>query len=288
VALLAGTVAALGVFMRGEAVELVTSIRGEDFWVVTDGVYAFNAQRLVAEGIGWDLFTLFVAVPALLISAAFTIMGSTRARLVSGGLLAYLFYQYFMYSVTWAYGPLFPAFIVLYALSLVGSIWAIWSVGVEVLDVMPEKFPHRTIATLTFATAVMLLVVWSGRIGAGLAGDFEEAMLLGQTTLVVPAMDLGLVVPALLFTGAAVLRRMPIGKLVAGPLLVVMVSMGAAVSAMILWVWWTTTELEIVPLVVFGALTIASLAIAIRVFQRVGPQEPTSIPIRHTEQQAPA
>ena len=84
VAILAGTAAAVGVFFRGDgSVETVVSPRGERYEMIVSGVYRYNAQRVVAEGIGWDIFTLFAV-----------------------GVLAYLFYQYLMYSVTWAFGPL--------------------------------------------------------------------------------------------------------------------------------------------------------------------------------------
>src|SRR6266568_5653821 len=61
VALSAGAVSAVGVFRRGSGASMeVVSPRGERFPMATDGVYAWNAQRVVAEGVGWDVFTLAV------------------------------------------------------------------------------------------------------------------------------------------------------------------------------------------------------------------------------------
>ena len=39
------------------ALATVTSARGETYDVATTGVYANNAMQLVAEGVGWDVFT---------------------------------------------------------------------------------------------------------------------------------------------------------------------------------------------------------------------------------------
>ena len=36
------------------------TVRGGTYDVALNGVYANNAQRLVAEGVGWDVFTLIV------------------------------------------------------------------------------------------------------------------------------------------------------------------------------------------------------------------------------------
>lgn len=69
VALTAGIAAAIGVFARGSGQTAhATSIRGEEFDYAVDGVYAYNAERVVAEGVGWDALTLFFAAPALLIA----------------------------------------------------------------------------------------------------------------------------------------------------------------------------------------------------------------------------
>jgi len=112
VAILAGAAATVGVFFRGDGtVETVVSPRGERYQMIVSGVYRYNAQRVVAEGIGWDVFTLFAAVPALLLCLIWLARGTLRARLFALGVLAYLFYQYLMYSVTWAFGPLFLLFV---------------------------------------------------------------------------------------------------------------------------------------------------------------------------------
>ena len=133
VALLAAAVAALGVFARGDgSYETVTSVRGVTYAMATSGVYAYNAQRLVSEGVGWDVFTLFVAVPAMLATAGFVVAGSFRARLLALGLFGYFFYQYLEYAMTWAFGPLFPLFILIFGASLVGLLWFGASVAVAI------------------------------------------------------------------------------------------------------------------------------------------------------------
>lgn len=121
VALLAGTAAAIGITQRGSgATAEATSILGERYSYAIDGVYAHNAVRVVAEGVGWDAVTLFLAVPALLVAAVFVARGSLRARLAALGLFGYLAYQYLMYAMFWAVGPLFPLFVVLYPAALLG------------------------------------------------------------------------------------------------------------------------------------------------------------------------
>ena len=77
-------------FARGDgSTESATSIRGESYEYVTNGVYAYNAERVVAEGVGWDIFTLFVVVPGLFFAAWLVAKGLLKGRLFALGLLAY-------------------------------------------------------------------------------------------------------------------------------------------------------------------------------------------------------
>ena len=60
--------------------------------------------------------------PALLLVSWFVARGSLRGRLAATGLLGYVCYQYLMYAMFWAIGPLFPAFVLLYPLALWGIV----------------------------------------------------------------------------------------------------------------------------------------------------------------------
>lgn len=79
IAIVAGLTAAMGAFARGDgSTKAAVSVRGEQYRYATNGVYRFNAERVVAEGVGWDYVTLFFAVPALLVSLVFVARGSLR------------------------------------------------------------------------------------------------------------------------------------------------------------------------------------------------------------------
>jgi len=268
VALLAGIASGIGVSMRGDGTTAEdVSIRGERFEWVTTGVYAYNPERLVAEGVGWDAFTLFVAVPALLVVAGLVARGSFRGRLFATGLFAYLFYQYLMYAMAWAFGPLLPLFIVVYAASLAGALWLASSIG---LAGLPERFsgrfPRRSMGVLCLLMALVLVGMWSQLIATGLRGDLSGANLLGQTTLVVQALDLGLIVPAALFTGVAVLRRRPVGYLLATVFVVKALAMSLAILAMLVSAWAVEGAPELGGFAIFGAAAVASAWIGIRMY----------------------
>lgn len=267
IAVLAGLAAAVGVFLRGSgATASGTSIRGEEFRYATDGVYAFNAIRVVAEGVGWDAVTLFFAVPAMVVATVFIARGSVRGRLAALGILGYFAYQYLMYAVFWALGPLFVAFVLLFPLSLVGIAW-IWStIDAEALAAGSGKgFPRRSLVVFGFLAAALLLAMWIPRIATGLSGDLAGAGLLGTPTLAVQALDLGLIVPLSLATAVLVWRRRPVGHLLAALFSVKAVTMAGAIVAMLVSAALVEGRLEVVPFAIFGGVTLFAgwLAVAV-------------------------
>ena len=267
IGLLAATASAIGVFARGTGASApATSIRGEAYRYSTDGVYAFNAVRVVAEGVGWDAVTLLFAAPALLVAAAFISRGSVRGRLAALGILGYFAYQYLMYAVFWALGPLFPLFVLLFPLSLVGIAW-LWSTLDGATVAAAVGFPRRSLIAFGILVAALLVAMWVPRIATGLSGDLAGAGLLGTPTLSVQALDLGLVVPLALATAVLVWRRRPAGHLLAALFSVKAVTMAGAILAMLVSAWMVEGSFEVVSFAIFLGVTVFAGWLAVRVLR---------------------
>lgn len=266
VAVLSGVAALLGVFARGTGASIqVTSARGETYAMATGGLYAHNAQRVVAEGVGWDIVTLVIVIPALLLVLPRVAAGSFRGRLFGAGLLGYFLYQYLEYSVTWALGPLFPLFVAITAASVVGLSWIGWSLVAEPgLDAHLERFPRRAWATLNLLMSALLTVMWIGRIAAAI-GD-GSGILLGETTLTVQALDLGLVVPLSAATSVLVLRRDRAGYALGAAYGVMFAAMSLAITGMLLSAWAVEGTLEIVPVAIFGLAALSAIVLVVRTY----------------------
>jgi len=274
IALVTGATAAIGAFMRGDGSSATaTSIRGEEFTYSTTGVYAFNPERVVAEGVGWDWVTLLFAVPALLVALPSVGRGSLRARLVTLGILGYFVYQYLMYSVFWAFGPLFVPFIVIYAASAAAIVWI--ASTIEIAD-LPGRFsnrvPRRTMAAVSTVMALMLVLMWSQRIAAAYRGDWETAGLLGMPTLTVQALDLGIVVPLAILTSVLIWKRHRWGYLLAPVFAVKGVTMAGAICAMLISAAIVEGTLEVGSFAIFGTATLLFGVLAWRIIGSISPE----------------
>lgn len=270
--ILTGAAAAVAVFGPKGDVATVVSVRGETYEMTTGGVYAYNAQRVVAEGVGWDLVTLFVAAPALLMALPALRRGGLRARLFVLGILGYIFYQYLMYALAWALGPLFPVFIIIFTASLIAIVSL--AAGIPLAEVARragEGFPRRGMALLSWAISAVLLGMWVTRITAALSGQIQ-GILLGQTTLVVQALDLGLLVPLLVYTGVATWRGRASGYVLSAVMVVKAVTMATALCAMLVAARLYGDPLELPPLIFFGAVAAVSVWLGARMYRSLGPE----------------
>lgn len=277
VALLAAVAASLGVMARDTTYVAVTSARGETYEAATSGLYAWNSRQLVAEGIGWDIFTLVVAVPVLLIAATFVARGSFRGLLVTGGMLGYFAYMYLEYAVTWAFGPLFAVFIPILAGSVVGLVAvgaALSKAGLA--DRFDRRFPRRSWAVLSIGMALILSAMWIGRIAAALTA--ETPVLDGEVTMTVQALDLGLIVPISVMVAVSALRRDAVGMAAAAAFATMFVAMSAAIASMMVSAAFVTGVVALPPMVGFGLAATLGLLIAIRMHRSMTAAPPAARP----------
>jgi hypothetical protein len=174
-----------------------------------------------------------------------------------------------MYAVAWAIGPLLLPFVALYAASLAGLVWLAASVPVARLpDHVTPGFPRRSTIAFAVVMAVLLVGMWLPLLAAVLGGELE-GNLHGQTTLVVQALDLGLVVPLALTTAALLWRRRPAGYLLATTVVVKGLAMATAITAMVLMAWYVEGELGVAELAIFVAAAAACAVLLVAMSRAV-------------------
>jgi hypothetical protein len=268
--ILAAIASAAGILLRGDLeTRVFTTLRGDAVEYLTDGAYRFNGINMASEGIGWDLVTLLVVVPALALTLPSLLRGTLRGTLLAAGFLVYFLYQYAEYAVGLAYGPLFPVYVGIIALSVSGLALLLSRVDIAAL---PERFgphfPRKAMVAFGLYMAILLGGMWVPLI-AGTLTATSVPQLYGGTTLVVQAFDLGVLVPLGLFTAVTVYRRLPVGYLLSAVVIVKGASIALGIVAMLVVEWLTTGEPQLPPIIIFGLTSIAGLAIAVRMYRGI-------------------
>lgn len=270
VMLLALFAALMGLFYRqpGEPYTF-TNFRSESVTINAQGLYYYDTVSSAAQQQGNDLVTLLVGLPLLGVSTVLSLRGSLRGRLLLTGTLGFFLYTYLSMSMLTAYNSLFLVYVALFSLSLHAFVLSMLSFDLQSLPGrFSERLPRRWIAGLLFVVGGFLLLAWLGRIVPPLLQG-GTPILDNTTTLVIQAMDLGLIVPLALLGGILLLRRSPWGYLLASVALLKGVTMGLAVSTMAVLMTLRGVPDSLGIMVPFLVITVLNIVTAVLLLRNV-------------------
>lgn len=206
---------ALGGIERSGSIVLGTLMAAQAlFGLLVPGAYR-DIAWIKATWFGNDLVTLLVAVPLLAGSVLFASRGSTRARLAWLGILAYAVYNYAYYLLGAALNVFFALYVLAFVVSAASLIRGLRGTdAVSVAQCFSSRTPVRFIggyyAFVAIGLSVVWLGVWAAYVFAGRPTPVEtEAFHL------VAALDLALMVPALVTGGVLLWRRASWGYVIA-------------------------------------------------------------------------
>jgi hypothetical protein len=183
---------------------------------------------LVAQGNlrGTALVIMVVGTPALGVGMLLTRRGSARALVVWLGALGYITYQGVLFLFASPFNSLFLIYVAMLSL-------AFWSIVVIVrkmdLPAFRARFDHglpvRSIAIYAAVLAVLNAAVWLRAIIPAVLSEQPDTFLDGSgvTTNAVFVQDLAIWLPLLVGGAWWLWNRQPLGELVVGAMLVVLV-----------------------------------------------------------------
>ncbi len=168
-----------------------------------------------ATWIGNDWVTLLLALPVLIAGILLARRGRARGWLLWFGGVAYGIYNYAFYIFGSVLNALFPLCVSTVVLAVITIIR-----GFDHLDArwLKEQFiartPHRLLGGYLVFVASGLAIVWLGMWGAHVFAG-RDLPVDEENFRVVAALDLGLIVPALLAGGVLLWRRHRLGFVIA-------------------------------------------------------------------------
>jgi hypothetical protein len=198
---------------------LLASLAG----LLTDGAYGEPGST--AEMLhGYDLVTLVLVVPALVLSQLQTRCGSDRAQLIWVGMLAYLVYTYAYYL----FGTPFNDLFLLHAAVFSSSLFAlVLTVSLDVPGVAARfspRTPRRIVGVVLALLAAALGGLWIyASVRFITTGEPPVGSALVEPDVVVQlglALDLTLLVPAYALAAVLLWRRIATGYVLATVLLI--------------------------------------------------------------------
>ena len=239
-----------------------TSLRDEAVTITGHGLYAYETLASTAQTQANDLVTLVIGLPLLAVSTCLAFRGSLRGRLLLVGTLGFFLYTYMSMAFLSAYNSLFLVYVALFSASLFAFILAMLAIDLQELPGhFSKRLPRGWIAGFLFTIGGFLFLAWMGRIVPPLLQHSLPGLQNG-TTLVIQAMDLGLIAPLAMLSGILLLRRSPWGYLLASVALMKGLSMSIAVGAMAINQVLQGVAVSPIEVVMFPSLALANLVMA--------------------------
>jgi len=231
VALLAAVYAAVGVFSQGGSGPFpFTTLRGETVEMYGRGVYRLDTAFRAPVLRGTDAVTLFLCVPALVAAALYARRGTLHGRLILVSLLSYFLYNSASLAFGAAYNGLLLVYIACVSASLFAFLLAFRSIDLPTLGAHTStSMPHRWVAAFLFVSGLSL-VIWIADIVGALVQGTVLATLGPYHTEATYTLDLAFILPTAYLAGILVLRRNPLGTLLACIVVTLNLTVGLVVA----------------------------------------------------------
>ena len=231
--LLAAVAAASGLLWPGGgSPHPFNTLRGETATIDGRGLYRYDTLFSAATFRATDTITLLVGIP--LLAAAFIRYrrGSLRGGLLLAGTLTYFVYVGVSMAFGAAFNSLFLVYVGLFSSSLCAFIVALMAIDAgTLLQCITPGFPWRGGAVFLFVAGAGVIILWLSELIGPLAAGRAPALLGPYTTMFTYGIDMAVIAPAAIGTGILLLRRSPLGVLLAAPMLVLCTLNGVVVIA---------------------------------------------------------
>lgn len=231
VAVLAIITAGFGLFSQdGDGPFTFTTVYGDTVEIYGQGIYRHDSSFVAALFKGTDAVTLFVGIPLLLVGYLSYRRGSPRGSIFLIGIFLYFLYIGVTYTFSVIFNSLFLIYTALFSASLFAMIIALTTFDTQYLaSKVASNMPHRGIAIFMFVAGLGTLFLWlSELIGPLMTGQAPEN-LGPYTTMFTHGFDSAVITPACVITGIYLLKRQPLGYLLAAPLLILCTLIGVVV-----------------------------------------------------------
>jgi hypothetical protein len=238
--------------------------------LLAKGTYINDTVSIVAQMMGQDLVTLVIGVPILLGSLYLISKNSLKGRLIWMGTVFYFLYTYASMSFLASYNQLFLVYVALFGLSLYTFLGELVSLDIENVkdNFTPGKINKITAAYLVIM-GLMLALMWLKMILESVLTANAPVALESYTTLVIQALDLGVVVPAALLTGYLLLRERAWGYTLASVFLIKVSLLGTAIISMILFMAQNGVDVALGQVLFFVMVTISGILISAVFYSRI-------------------
>ncbi len=228
---------------------------GETVELYGKGLYARNSISCAVQAVAQDLVTLVLVIPGMIFSLVMIQKKKVLGQYILTGLFGYMLYTYMSYSFLMFYNDLFLLYVANMILSFYGLVISISILSKSPsVDAVKENLPTRGLRIFLIFSGIAIFLMWIGRIVPTLGKDIAPAGLDNCTTLVIQALDLGVIVPACFVIAFLLKIKHKLGYILGLVIVVKAVTLVTAVLAMAVYMKISGVEVENAMFIIFGII----------------------------------
>lgn len=225
-----------GIFSRqGQGKYEFKSINGQTVPIYGRGLYKNDSVSVATQAKAQDIVTLFLGIPLLISSLYLTKKDLLKGKLLLAGTLGYFLYTYASYALYSMYNTMFLVYLLLMSASFFTFTITMLSFDLAKLSSrFQEKLPVKLVGGFLIFVASLVGLMWLGMIVPSLIQGTVPPQVEHYTTLIIQALDLGLLVPISIIGGVLLIRRKPWGYLLGTVIIVKEITLFSSLTAMII------------------------------------------------------
>ena len=181
----------------------------------------------------------------------------------------FFLYTYASQSFLTAYNHMFLIYVAAFSLSLYTFAASILTLDVRRVKESLAGAPVKIAAAFMFFIGIVVLLMWLALIVPSLMNGERPAALETYTTLVIQALDLGVIAPMAFITGMLLLKKDAWGYALASLILIKGITLGTGVLSMVLFMAMDGVEIVIPQAIAFIVLTLGALALAVAFYGKM-------------------
>ena len=195
--------------------------------------YGAETEAFIDQAVAQDIVNLAIVMPLMAFFTWRALRGSTASYLVWLGFLTFTVYNYFIYTFSIHFGPLFLVWVAILGTSIFALVGGALSLDANAVANALNFRKERIVAAFLMLTAVLFAILWLSDIVPALVDGSAPAAAtdVNLPTNPVHVLDLAFFLPAVAIVGGSLWQRRALGYAAAPAMLVFLAITGLPILA---------------------------------------------------------
>ena len=203
------------------------------FGLFSPGTYSNETSNWMVQAVAQDAVDLFLISPLLIIAAIFAVRGSRVGLLIWSGVSLYIIYTYVIYCFDVHFNSLFFIYCFILGLSFYSFVYFLFSQVREPVKA-DGRLPVKTIGIYLMTIACAFYLLWLSQIFPSIIAHTipKDVIAAGLPTNPIHVLDLSIVLPGFFIVAIFLMKKRPLGILLAPVILVFTVLMTITIGVL--------------------------------------------------------